>query len=283
LNWRILIHIIAFILFYSLPAFCQPVEWGVGIGAATYFGDLTPYSFRGSRSEFLPAGTLGIRKNFDNGLFYQLNFDFGKIAGDDRKSPDPARKLRNLHFQSKISSLSLMPGWQIGISKRLSIIGSAGIALFHFQPTALLEGKRYLLKSFHTEGQGLPSGPEPYRLIQFALPAAGGFRWTAGDGWSLELQLKFFYSFTDYLDDVSGAYFDPILLKQAYGGLALNLADRHLQESAGAWVPRSPGNPRGNPSQKDHFAIIKLTWWQAIGFVEKKSKHNRKTKCPSIR
>lgn len=70
---------------------------------------------------------------------------------------------------------------------------------------------------------------------------------------------------TDYLDDVSSSYVDPVLFAKYFAGpkanLAAQLADRRL--SAGALPARQAGEIRGNNTNNDTY----FTFHLKIGIV----------------
>ena len=65
-------------------------------------------------------------------------------------------------------------------------------------------------------------------------------------------------TFTDYLDDVSGAYASYRDLAQNRGTLAANIADRAPEISGGDPIERN-GAMRGNPKQNDWYFVGNLT------------------------
>ena len=73
----------------------------------------------------------------------------------------------------------------------------------------------------------------------------------------LESKFSFYLTNTDYIDDVSGYYFNQDIISQYKGRLAARLADRH-QEIDPLTPPYGPSKPRGNPNRKDQFMLLKI-------------------------
>jgi len=71
--------------------------------------------------------------------------------------------------------------------------------------------------------------------------------------WSIALESTFRSTKTDYLDDVSGFYADPQVLREQRGELAAALADRSLQEGD------KKATYRGNPANKDWYIFTGIT------------------------
>ena len=73
-------------------------------------------------------------------------------------------------------------------------------------------------------------------------------------------------TFTDYIDDVSGVYYDNAALRAARGDMAADLADPSLlnyPESLGGTsvtaYQTNPGEVRGHSKHKDAYMFINIT------------------------
>jgi hypothetical protein len=102
-----------------------------------------------------------------------------------------------------------------------------------------------------TEGQGLPDFPErkEYKLTQLCIPFGIGARFRVSDQFSIGAEIGFRKLFTDYLDDVSNTYVDPIKLSQASGPKAIEISYRG-DEVGSHYNPYPPhGTIRGNPKK----------------------------------
>ena len=64
----------------------------------------------------------------------------------------------------------------------------------------------------HTEGQGFPQYPDrkDYKLTQMEVPMGFGFKFYVKENMFIGLEILHRKLFTDYVDDVSTNYIDPI-------------------------------------------------------------------------
>ena len=138
------------------------------------------------------------------------------------------------------------------------------------------------LQPLGTEGQGLDgSNTHVYRLIQSAKILQLGAYYKISPSVFLEIEASQYFTSTDYLDDVSGFYFDAEQIRQFKGDIAWRLADRHAEIDPGS--PNYPqGTPRGNPKKNDQFAYFKIGLAWALHDNKNNSRHNYKVKCPWV-
>jgi hypothetical protein len=80
-------------------------------------------------------------------------------------------------------------------------------------------------------------------------------------------------TFTDYIDDVSGRYYDKAKLAQAYGPTAALLSDPSKGDIYGATAPNADGSgaQRGDPRYKDSYMFLTFT----VGYKFNKRGHTR--------
>jgi len=163
---------------------------------------------------------------------------YARLVGDDAKSADLGRRLRNLSFMSNVYEASLQLEFSLlrenrgkryifqrnSIWNNMNVYVFGGIAGFAFNPKAELDGEKYKLQPLGTEGQGLEGGSDPYKLTSLAIPMGLGFKYYLTRNWNVGFEAGFRYSFTDYIDDVGGNYFDNTKLSAD----AAKLADRHI-------------------------------------------------------
>ncbi len=220
-----------------------------------------------------PAFVFSITLTNNYWLALRLAYLLGTIqAGDIRQKNEPqlpaGRQLRNLHFRSTISELSLqaelypgdipaLQGNQSTLFEFLSPSLIIGIGCFSFDPRARWEGQWARLQPLHTEGQGFPEYPKniPYRLRQINIPAGLGARYELTALLTLKMECVYRILFTDYLDDVSKTYIDPQLFEKNLppekSTIAKLLADRSNELITGFYNP--PGAIRGNPGKDDSY------------------------------
>ena len=202
---------------------------GVSLNAFNYFGDLSPSPKRISTDIGFTRPAIGLSFTHRFGPRYQLmaNFMYGGIRGADSESADPNdvnngafRYVRNLSFRNRIKELSVVG--QIDLFENQATYISrvpwtpyvyAGIAVFHHNPQAQVPATDLLGTPFPDAGewvnlQPLKTEGKSYSLIQAAIPFGFGARFRINEVMDLSAEFGFRYTFTDYLDDVSGYYVD---------------------------------------------------------------------------
>src|SRR5690606_19388077 len=110
--------------------------------------------------------------------------------------------------------------------------------------------------------------PENYSLWSYAGVGGIGVRFDIGKGLGLGLEYQLRYTFTDYLDDVSGQYIDPLHMDIAYidqygkSRLAKKMADRSDEIIPG--YKHQPGEMRGDPSNNDMYSTVSVMFFWKI-------------------
>jgi hypothetical protein len=292
------------ILLYSYvieaQVFLRPNEWKkyrreifVSTGTSNFLGDLGGRDKVGADyspadldlSETRTSFGVGARYKLDRAINVAAKLSYLMVKGDDARTNEPFRRNRNLNFKSDIYELTtrIEGGYQstkrggnrYGIMKNYgkmknfthNIYGFLGVGVFYFNPKGRnINGKYIELKPLHTEGQGLPGGPRNYSKFSVSVPIGGYYKLTINKIWSVGLEFSFRKTFTDYIDDVSTTYYDPVALEAAYGPTAAYMADPSLGKHTsdlgikGATSPDAEGRPaqRGD-KQKDSFMSLELT------------------------
>ena len=247
-------------IFSWISLFCfaqQGFEAGGWIGVSNYFGDLNT-TFRLDH----PGLSLGViaRYNFNERLCMKLSANYGKVSAFDSDSNNSFEKARNLSFESVIFDGT----WQFEFNFLPYIHGSsdqfftpyifAGFSVLHFEPKAELEGQKYNLREFGTEGQ---FKGEEYYSITGGLAYGIGLKVDLNYEWSINIELGARSLFTDYLDDVSGVYPDMDDLEALHGIDAVRLSDRSWEVPE---LTESPigetGRQRGNSNNNDKYVML---------------------------
>lgn len=276
-------------------------EFVFGLGAANFLGELGGANAIGSPfvrdlelSATRPAVSLGVRYKNHKRIAFKGNLFFGILNGDDKLTKEPYRYNRNLHFRAPIVELSgqaefyvthEQPGHLYKIKnakgmKRIDwqtylFLGGGG---FFFNPQARYDGRWVNLQPLGTEGQGLPGGPAKYKRINACLLGGAGIKYSVGRKWSVGLEYGVRKTFTDYIDDVSGVYYDNNVIAQERGAMAAKLANpsplrmpaEYGGDDASAWQA-APGSQRGDSKDKDWYMFGTLN----IGY---KFIHRKKTR-----
>ena len=232
-------------------------EVGVFLGASYYTGDLNP---SGHFNRFTrPAAGALYRMNFNPRISMKGIFSYGNIEGDDAYAKEESQRNRNLSFKSKLYEIAVEGEFNflpfvIG-NKKTSITTPyvfAGVGVFHFDPQGYYQGRWYKLQQLGTEGQGTTfTNKKTYSLTQFSIPFGVGLKINTSKLIGVNLEWGLRKTFTDYLDDVSGSYVDPVLLASEKGTVAAALSDKSLTKEGGS----DTGRQRGNSFTNDWYVF----------------------------
>lgn len=256
------VQIFFLFLFITLQGTAQLSEIGVQGGAIYYVGDLNKAHFK---SNHLALGLL-YRYNINKRFAFRVNFLFGNVDGNDAWSNDLNLQNRNLSFRSNITELGGM--FEINYysyqpsdkTDRFTTYLLFGFSYFRMNPEAQLEDVWYELNALKTEGQSLEAGAKKYNLNAFAIPVGLGIKFNLGKRMAIGLEYSLRFTFTDYLDDVSTAYYPADLLLIEVGDVSAELSDRRIDKT----IPTSDfeGNPtglqRGDSSHNDWYGVANI-------------------------
>lgn len=243
-------------------AFCmsgQKQEMGLLGGVSSYKGELNPVLL--DSRFFSPAAGVFYRYNVNRFFSAKTSVYYGKIKGDDNLSDKDFNKNRNLNFYSELLDVSVTSEfnffpYEIGSSKfPFTTYIFSGIGLFKFNPKTEYQGLVEELQPLGTEGQGTTGYPDHhvYALTQFCIPMGIGMKLNLGKFMAVGFEFGARYTFTDYIDDVSGTYVDKRVLSSENGPVSAALSDRSLSKDA------KIGGLRGNPDNNDWYFFSGLT------------------------
>lgn len=236
------------------PSFAQKSEIGVMLGTSSYLGDLNPRTLF-AMPQF--AGGILYRYNFTPRWALKANILFGSVAGDDAITNKGYP--RNLNFVSPFTEISAQV--ELNFFKLYNRKGYnffspyifTGISVFSFNPKATdIDGTTYALQCLGTEGQGFEGEKDYYSLCNVAIPFGIGLKFNVSKHVSLGIEWGMRYTFTDYLDDVSGTYYDNAILAEQRGGAVARLADK-------SEVKHAAGTARGNSTTNDLYSFAGAT------------------------
>lgn len=202
---------------------------GGGIGTASYYGDMAPYSrVISSTFKMIRFNVTGeYTRHFSRRLAGRLSLTVAQLAGDDytmNSSGDKANYsffVRNIHFRNNVKELAASGIFKLVPDGRSSTNRNAfgayvfgGVALFAHNPKARLpvdettmkKQKWVALQPLHTEGQGNDGYAKPYSRIKFAFPVGVGLSYRINSQLDIAAELGMRFTNSDYLDDVSGNY-----------------------------------------------------------------------------
>jgi hypothetical protein len=241
----------------------QPVvqegEFGLGIGAAHYFGDLNT---RAKLNRPKIAAGMFFRKNFGNYIAARIVANYAQLGYSDIYNTHNEYMLkRNLSFNTNVWELSLrgdfnffrfLPGDpEFNFTPYVTL----GIGAFSYDPYAYLQGQKYFLRPLGTEGQGSSLYPDrkPYSSMAICFPVGVGVKYAFNERFNIGLEITHRFTTTDYLDDVSKTYVDPAVFPPLPGGTpspAFLLSDRSYELGTPIGIK---GRQRGVETNKDQF------------------------------
>lgn len=141
----------------------------------------------------------------------------------------------------------------------VDIYYKTGIGLLNIDPKTMLNGQEYVLREYSTEGQGLPGGGEQYGTNHLVIPFGLSFRFDLTNQISIGVDALSRWTFTDYLDDVSGSYPDLSVLQSNLGVESVMLSYRKSDITPGNYAAIQ-GQIRGNPDANDWYSYIGVSF-----------------------
>ena len=237
----------------------QEGEFGIGVGAAHYFGDLNTRA-RLNRPKI--AAGIFFRKNFGNYIAARIVANYAQLGYSDIYNTQNDFMLkRNLSFNTNVWELSLrgdfnffrfLPGDpEFNFTPYVSL----GLGVFSYDPYAYLAGQKYFLRPLGTEGQGSSLYPDrkPYSSMAICFPVGVGVKYAFNERFNIGLEITHRFTTTDYLDDVSKTYVDPAVFPPLPDGSpspGLLLSDRSYELGTPIGIK---GRQRGVETNKDQF------------------------------
>ena len=243
---------------FAQNSIVQEGEFGVGIGAAHYFGDLNT---RAKLNRPKLAAGIFFRKNFGNYIAMRVSGNYAQLGYSDvYNTHNEYMHRRNLSFNTNVWELGLqgdfnfyrfMPGEP---EFRFTPYVTFGVSAFNYDPYAYLNGEKYFLRTLGTEGQAIDSlHRKPYSSMAVAFPFGVGIKYSINERINLGFEVVYRFTNTDYLDDVSTTYVDPSLFPPNPDGslsTAYLLSDRSYETGERIGIK---GRERGNSQNKDNF------------------------------
>ena len=256
--------------------------FGIRAGATNFLGDIGSgdlargFVMNMELSDTRWAAGAFVRYRFHPLFAVQGAFTYGRIEGMDSNSDNRARRGRNLNFTNDIFDLDvkfeyypqILSVSDVGFRGRYQtdyqtyfFIG-AGALLHNPKGQYLGQGDKVKLRPLMTEG-------ERYSPVVFQMPFGGGFFFTTKRQHRIGFEYQWSWTFTDYLDDISGTYVahDP-------GSQADLMANQYIGVGG---VPDAvqygPGSPRGDPTDRDNYMFMTVSYSYLIrtrgGFYRK--------------
>jgi len=279
----------------------QRKEVFAGVGASNFLGDLGgadqigTYGFKDlepSQTRFSFNG--GYRYRFTPALSAKAVVYFARVSASDLLTTELARNNRKLEFRSNLLEVSAHFEYALieehikgryvrGKTKfpvNIYLFGGLGFVRFNPKSRVNFQGDWIALQPLGTEGQGLPGMPAKYSRVTVVIPVGIGFKYPIQNQWHIGLEYGIRKTFSDYIDDVSGSYYDRGKIGDANGPDAQYFAD---PASSPYFVPQTstytysekhpafddakyknagwtnPGQQRGNSSKNDFYMLANVT------------------------
>lgn len=150
----------------------------------------------------------------------QLNYTVGEISGNDAFSVSESRRARDLRFKSFIHEIGIRGTYDILRNDKWKFLPylTVGVGAIRFNP----KRDGVALQPMATEGAS-------YGIWNVSIPSGIGAKYNIDCNWAIKGEINYHWTFTDYLDDVSGNYPDAENQVEFYtdpGGVSALRADR---------------------------------------------------------
>ena len=292
----------------SITAGDGKVEIGIGLGPLVFLGDLG--GAKGIGRTFIKDVDYPLIK-LSKGIFinvaptewlgFRVAANQGVLEGDDKQAPNKGgdevtRLERNLSFKTNLleayAALEFYPTVFFEqydeMQGKLRPYGVIGAGIYHFNPkTKDDNGTWVALQPLHLEGQGFAEYPDRkvYKLTQFEIPMGFGFKYYVKENMFVGIEVLHRKLFTDYVDDVSTNYIDPVLFNSYLSASDAATARRLHYRGTYAWAQTRPlaiiGEKRGDPKQNDaYFSTILRMGWRLNGSNSPNGRAARQLRCP---
>jgi hypothetical protein len=282
-------------------------EVGLGFGPMFFLGDLGGQAGIGKPFvKDIDFPLTKISKNLyanyyaTDWLGFRLAINHGVLEGDDAEAPNKGgaemdRLERNLSFKTNVLegylAAEVYPTVFFekydGLARKLRPYALTGVGVMKYNPKANLDGQWVPLHPLRLEGQGMAEYPDrkEYKLIQKEFLLGFGFKYYLKENFYVGLEILHRKMFTDYLDDVSTGYVDPVVfdnyLSAADAAKARRLYYRGTYQGAPGSVTRPDdvlNYQRGDPRENDAYfsTIIRFGW----RLNSENAAQRRQLRCP---
>lgn len=244
-----------FLSLFTLPFLldAQSISLGASLLASNYSGDMTPSSQAILKQTSMGCG-LNLTYELDHFLSIRSSYECIKVYADDQLGTQDWQINRGLNFNSRIHSIDL--SGMINVKNlitaqypRFNAYAMGGYTFFNYNPIARYNGTDIALRPLGTEGQGMKGFKEKYSSWGGAINFGFNFEFLITEKFSIESQLLFRKTNTDYIDDLSSNYVDYDILSSQNGVMAAELGNK---------IKASQGSQRGNPLDQDWYQSLSL-------------------------
>jgi hypothetical protein len=240
-------------------------------------------------ANYYPAEWIGFR----------IAFNHGVLKGDDAEAPNKGgaevdRLERNLSFKTSVLegyiAAEIYPTVFLesydGLQGKFRPYGIIGFGMMKYNPKAKLDGQWVALHPLRLEGQGMAEYPErkKYSLVQQEVPMGFGFKYYLKENMYVGLELLHRQLFTDYIDDVSTGYIDPVYfdtyLSPTDAVKAKSLYYRGTYPGAVSRPQDILTYQRGDPTENDAFFSTILRFGWRLNGDNSAGRQKRQLRCP---
>lgn len=256
---------------WPILSYSQSREMGVMVGVMGYKGDLDPAMYD---TRFIdPAIGILYRRSYSNHWAFTGSLNYGHVRAEDAKADDAWSQNRNLNFRSHIIDLSgqfefnFFPYQTASPFSKMTPYLLCGFSIFHFNPKAEIDGDWVELQPLGTEGQGTESSNKNlYSRTSAAFLFGGGFKFKIHRRFGVTIESGVRRTYTDYLDDVSSTYADPLAIRKEYGKTAEFLSDRSINQATGGNI----GRQRGDTQHRDWYVFtgVQITYTLSKKYID---------------
>ena len=192
--------LVAVLATFALPLLAQNWEFGLGLNAVNYQGDLVKTSLFNLK-ETQPGGTIFARHNFaGDKLALRLGLNLGRISGDDVNYTD--RTTRKFNFKSPLTEIAATLEWApLSTKGKFApyFFGGLGVALTN--PTVSFNESSAAVAYAKA---GIAKDKTDLKKTALAIPLGVGFKIPTAKG-TLGLEFGVRMTTSDYLDGISEA------------------------------------------------------------------------------
>lgn len=215
-----------------------PISIGVQVGTFVYLGDLVP-SFAGSFRTAKPMITVLLNKPISNNFSLRGSFSRGNISADESVYANPSwRKDRAFSFSSPVTEISTVLVFDFNDMTmdnggRFSPYVFTGAALSFFnihRDWSKINLAAFNPKSSTITGLGMDTLHKTPTVVP-VIPVGLGLKYTINNRLSVNTELNYRISFSDYLDGFSKSA-DPVA-KDAYYSVSVGLNYHFLDQGIG--------------------------------------------------
>ncbi len=206
----------------------SPYEFGLNVGTLIYQGDLASSRF-GFTNTLKPAIGLSLSRKLDPYFSLRGNLTFGKLVVDETKQSSPAyHQTRRFQFSTPVTELSAMLVWNVAgeDAHKLTYYFMAGGGLAFTKVRrdwSRTDTTGWDEKSAFAMGLNADTLHNTPRIIP-VLPVGAGLRYQLSPSWSVNTELLYRFTPSDYLDGFSRSA-NP-KTKDRYYGISVGISYR---------------------------------------------------------